>query len=414
MIARAKTFFSLLKETFDDWNKDRAPRLAAALSYYTVFSIAPFLIVVIAIAGLIAGPDAIRGRLDEQIQGLIGPEGADMVQEMIQNVSKPAENVFASIIGIVTLTLGAAGLFGQLQDALNTVWGVAPKPGRGIMGTLKDRFLSFAMVMGIAFLLLVSLVASSVIAGISNWVAGLIPGWNDGMQFVLQLINFVLSFGIITLLFATMYKVLPDAQIKWRDVWIGAAFTALLFTIGKTLLGIYIGNSGALSTYGAAGSLIIILLWIFYSAQILLFGAEFTQVYAMRYGSKIKPSEDAVAVTAEIRANEGLKQTGKATESVPKTAPMKDHIPDGAKPVAYQPPMLSSQPRPAATMPAVMKPATPAPAVTVVEPQPVPPQNWRTMIDPALALFGAFLAFLVGLVLGTQRDTDSSTDTTAQ
>jgi membrane protein len=297
-----KSIFNLFKETFNAWNEDKAPRLAAALAYYTIFSIAPFLIVVIAVAGLAFGQDAVRGRLDEQIQGLVGREGADMIQELIQNVRRPSENIWATAIGIGTLLLGAGGVFGQLQDALNTVWGITTKPGRGIVAIIKDRFLSFTMVIGVGFLLMVSLVVSTILASVKAWVLGLMPG----TEFILQIVTFLVSFGIITLLFALMYRFVPDVDIEWRDVWVGAAFTALLFEIGKTLLGLYLGNSGVLSTYGAAGSVVIILLWIFYSAQILLFGAEFTQVYAQKYGSHIQPSDNAIAITPEARARQGL------------------------------------------------------------------------------------------------------------
>lgn len=360
-MAKLKNFFSLLKEAFDEWNKDRAPRLAAALSYYTVFSIAPFLIVVIAVAGLIAGEEAVRGQLDDQVQGLMGRDGADMVQELIQNNSQPAENIFATVIGIGTLLLGAGGVFGQLQDSLNTVWGVEPKQGRGILGTIKDRFLSFTMVLGVGFLLLVSLMLSSFLAALSNFFAGLLPS----TDILLQVFNFVVSFGVITLLFAMMYKILPDVEIQWRDVWVGAAFTSLLFSVGKTALGIYLGNSGVLSTYGAAGSLIIILLWVFYSAQILLFGAEFTQVYAMRYGSRILPSDNAVAVTSEARAQQGLAPTDKAT--TPSQPQIEIVIPP--------------TPRPAVVMPAAQRSFDPL--------------NWGFAAGGAI--FGAILGYLVKL-----------------
>ncbi|HEX2908604.1 MAG TPA: YihY/virulence factor BrkB family protein [Phototrophicaceae bacterium] len=277
---RVKAFLALLKTAFDEWNKDNAPRLAAALSYYTIFSIAPLLIVVVAIAGAVWGPEAVQGRLDEQIQGMIGAQGADLVQQMVQNARHPADNLIATLIGLATLLLGAAGLFVQLKGALNTVWEVQPPP-QGIWGTIKTQLLSFTMVLGVGFLLLVSLVISAVIAALSNFINGMI----GNVEFVLQLLNFAISFSFITLLFALIYKFLPDIKIEWRDVWIGAAFTSLLFTIGKTLIGLYLGNSGVTSTYGAAGSLVIVLLWVYYSAQILLFGAEFTQVYARKYGS---------------------------------------------------------------------------------------------------------------------------------
>lgn len=366
-MSKLKTFFTLLKETLDEWNKDRAPRLAAALSYYTVFSIAPFLIVVIAVAGLIAGEDAVRGQLDDQVQGLMGREGADLVQQLIQNNSQPAENILATVIGIATLLLGAGGVFGQLQDSLNTVWGVEPKAGRGLLATIKDRFLSFTMVLGVGFLLLVSLVLSSFLAALSNLLIGLLPG----TDLLLQALNFVISFAVITLLFGMMYKILPDVEIQWRDVWVGAAFTSLLFSIGKTALGIYLGNSGVLSTYGAAGSLIIILLWVFYSAQILLFGAEFTQVYAMRYGSRILPSANAVAVTPEARAQQGLAPTEKPT--APSQPKIEIVIPPTPRPAPMPPPAL----------------------VTATPQRAFDPLNWGFAVGGAI--FGAVLGYLVKL-----------------
>jgi membrane protein len=286
-----KTMIDLLQQTYHEWTSDRVPRLAAALSYYTIFSLAPFLIVVIAVAGLVFGREAVQGRLDEQIQGLIGAQGADMVQQLIQNVSQPQQNIVASVVGLATLLLGASGVFGQLQDTMNTVWNVPERKGRGILSTIKDRFISFTMVLGVGFLLVVSLVISAALSAIHGYVLGLVPG----TETILHIINILISFGIITVLFAMIYKILPDIAIEWRDVWIGAAFTALLFTLGKFLLGWYLGNSGVLTTYGAAGSLVIILLWVFYSAQILLFGAEFTQVFAKRYGSFAEddPASDA-------------------------------------------------------------------------------------------------------------------------
>jgi membrane protein len=303
-MSKPREIFQLFKDAFDEWNADKAPRLAAALSYYTIFSIAPLLIVVIAVAGLAWGQDAVQGHIDEQIQGLVGHEGADVIQETLRNARRPQESMVATVIGLATLLLGAGGVFGQLQDALNTVWGVEAKP-RGILGTIRDRFFSFTMVVGAGFLLLVSLIISAGLAALNNFLVGLLPN----AVFVLQIINFLVSFGIITLLFALIFKVLPDVEIQWSDVWIGAAFTAILFTIGKTLIGLYLGNSGVASTYGAAGSLVIVLLWVYYSAQILLFGAEFTQVYARRYGSQIRPADDAVALTREAQLEQGIPRT---------------------------------------------------------------------------------------------------------
>jgi membrane protein len=279
---RLRPIFDLIKETFQEWNADKAPRLAAALAYYTAFSIAPLLIISIAIASAVFSEEAVRGQLDNQIQGVVGAQAADAVQEMIANSSRDSSGIIASVIGVATLLLGAAGLFGQLQDALNTVWGVPPKPNQGLLETIKDRFISFAMVLGIGFMLLVSLILSTVLSAINGWMIGLLPA----AEFLAQIINFVLSFGVITLLFAAIYKVLPDTPIKWSDVWVGAAVTALLFTIGKFLLGLYLGNSTIASSYGAAGSFVVLLVWIYYSAQILLLGAEFTHVYATHHGSR--------------------------------------------------------------------------------------------------------------------------------
>ncbi len=281
-----KTILGLLKTTFDEWNKDKAPQLAAALAYYTIFSIAPLLIVAIAVAGLVFGQQAAQDQVRTQIAGLVGPQGADFIQSMIHNANKPGSGIFATILGVVTLLAGAAGVVAQLKSTLNTIWNVQPPPGpgglKGILVAIRQQLLSFAMVLGVGFVLLVSLLLSAVTAGISGIVGDRVP------TFSYEALNFVISFGIITLLFAAIYKVLPDAEIHWRDVWVGAAVTSLLFTIGKVLIGLYLGHSATASTYGAAGSLVVILLWIYYSAQILFFGAELTQVYANQYGTRVE------------------------------------------------------------------------------------------------------------------------------
>ena len=301
-----KTSLELLKETFSEWNKDKASRLAAALAYYTVFSLAPLLIIVIAIAGSVFGEEAARGAIVGQIQGLVGRAGAEVIQAAIQNASKPAEGTIASIISVIVLIFGASGVFAELQDALNTVWEVQPKPGRGVFNVIRNRFLSFSMVLGIGFLLLVSLVMSAILAALVNFVGNAVPG----VSVLLQLVNFIFSFVVTTLLFGLIYKVLPDVKIAWSDVWIGAAITSLLFSIGRFLLGMYLGNSSFGSTYGAASSLVIILAWVYYAAQILFLGAEFTQVYARRYGSQIVPAENAMPITEEARAEQGIKSNG--------------------------------------------------------------------------------------------------------
>jgi membrane protein len=289
----------LLRNTIEQWNSDKAPQLAAALAYYTVFSMAPLLIIVIAIAGLIFGQSGAENQIVGQIRGTVGEESALLIQDMLKSASRPADGMLATIIGLVTLLAGAAGVFGQLKAALNTMWNVPPAQGpgglAGILNLLKQEFLSFTMVLGIGFLLLVSLVLSATIAALSNFV-------NNNVTVapvIWEIINFVVSFGIITLLFAAIYKVLPDARIDWQDVWIGAALTSLLFTIGKLLLGLYLGRSSVASSYGAAGSLVVILLWVYYSAQIAFFGAEFTQVYANRFGSRISYRAASKAQTAQ-------------------------------------------------------------------------------------------------------------------
>jgi membrane protein len=302
-----KTIWELLKETFSDWSEDKASRLAASLAYYTIFSIAPLIIIVIAVAGLVFGREAVQGQIEGQLQGLVGEDGAGLIQEMVQGASNESTSVIATIIGVATLLFGATGVFGQLQDALNTIWEVEPKPGRGIMGIIKDRFISFSMILGVGFLLLVSLVLSAGLAALNEFMSGMF----DSMAYMGEVINFVISFGVITLLFAMIYKILPDVEIAWSDVWIGAAVTALLFTLGKFLIGLYLGHSAVASSFGAAGALVVVLIWLYYSAQILFLGAEFTQVYAKRFGSQIKPAKDARPVTEEARAQQGLPRSDK-------------------------------------------------------------------------------------------------------
>ena len=333
-----RTVFDLFRTTFNEWNEDKAPRLAAALAYYTAFSIAPLLVIIIAVVGLVFGQEAARGQIVQQIQNEVGRDTAEVIQTMIESANSEAAGIVATVIGLVTVTLGAAGFFGQLQDALNTIWEVKPKPGRGIKDIIRERFLSFTMVLGIGFLLLVSLVISAVLSALHNFVVGLLPQ----AQFLTQLLNFVLSFGIVTLLFAMIYKVLPDVDLAWKDVIIGAAITALLFTIGKFLLSLYLGNSGVASSYGVAGSFVVLLLWVYYSAQILLFGAEFTQVYARRHGSLfIQPTGNAVAVTNQDRAQEG---TPREAPAPPEPAANLQMLPVVYDPPAIETPVTEFQP----------------------------------------------------------------------
>lgn len=295
-----RKIWSLLRETFKEWQRDECSRLAASLAYYTVFSLAPLLIIAIAIAGAIFGEEAAKGEIVTQIQGLVGREGAQVIETAIENANRPDASSIASIISLIALLFGASNVFAQLQEALNKVWNVKAKPKNGLMGFIRKRFLSFSIVLGIGFLLLVSLILSAVLSALSQYMSGLLPGFD----ILWQILNIVISFGIVTLLFALMYKFLPDVKINWSDVWTGGIITAVLFTIGKYILGLYLGQGSFGSTYGAAGSLVIILAWVYYSTQILFFGAEFTQVYARRYGSKIVPDRHAVRSTKQLGVTE--------------------------------------------------------------------------------------------------------------
>jgi membrane protein len=291
------SLITLFKDTFTKWSEHKAPRLGAALAYYALFSLTPLLMIAIAVSSFFVGPGA-QGQIVSQLDTLLGHSVANAIGDVLTHAhQEPHSSVMATVVGVVTLLLGAAGLFGQLQDALNTVWDVAPRPGRGLWGMIKDRFMSFAMVAGVMFLLLVSLLLSAALEGMSQFM---------GAGGMLEIANFFLSFAVITGLFAMMFKILPDVEIRWADVWLGAAMTALLFVVGKTALGFYLGHSSTTSTYGAAGSLVLLLIWVYYASQILLFGAEFTQVYANLYGSHVQASEDAVPLTEDARAKQGI------------------------------------------------------------------------------------------------------------
>ena len=307
------TIWNLVKETFVSWDEDRAPRLAAALAYYAIFALAPLLIIAIAVAALFFDEAQVRQSILTQLGGLIGHNGQIAIEAMIDGARKPETGMIATAIGVVTLLVAAGGLFGQLQDALNTIWEVQPKPGRGVWGMVRDRFFSFSMVLGTGFLLLISLLLSAGLAAMGQWVGG----EAYGQTLMWQIINFVVSFGVTSLLFAMIFKVLPDAKVQWRDVWIGAVVTAALFSLGRFLIGLYLGQAAPESTYGAAGSLVALLIWIYYSTQILFLGAEFTQVYATYYGSKIEPTENAVRVTEQERTQQGMpsKETVAAAEA---------------------------------------------------------------------------------------------------
>lgn len=283
-----KDIWNILKSTYAQWSSDKASELAAALAFYTALSIAPLLVLIIAVVGFFLGQEAAQGQLVGQLRSLMGPEAAQFTEEAIANANKPGAGGIASLISIAVLLWGSTNVFAQLQNSLNTIWNVEPKPGQGIMATLRHRLLSFGMVLGIGFLLLVSLAFSTVLAAISGSFNNLLPGFD----WLWQILNYVISFGVMTLLFALIFKVLPDVHVAWKDIWLGAAITSVLFIIGQFALSLYLGNQG--SAYGVAGSLMVFLLWVYYSAQILFFGAEFIQVYATRYGAGFEPSSKAV------------------------------------------------------------------------------------------------------------------------
>lgn len=291
-MSRPKLVYTLLKDTVTDWLDDKAARLAAALAFYTLLSLAPLLIIAVSVAGLVFGDEAARGEITGQLQGLLGVQGAEAIESVLANAKSPTSGVLGTIVGVVVLLFGASGVFGELQGALDQIWEVEPKSGRGVKGFLRDRFFSFTLVLGVGFLLLVSLVLSAVLAAVGGFMASHLPGG----EVVWQVINFAISLGVMTVLFALIFKVVPDVQIEWRDVWIGALVTAALFALGKLGIGMYLGRSSIGSPFGAAGSVVVLVVWVYYSAQILFFGAEFTQVYARHRGSRMTPSDNAVAI----------------------------------------------------------------------------------------------------------------------
>lgn len=289
LVVIIKAIWGVLRTAAESWMADNAPRLGAALSYYTVFAISPLFIIVIFIASLWFKKTEVQLALFNELARLIGPQGAQAVESALSAAAPHNQGKLASAIALATLILSATGLFMELQGAMNAIWGVEAKSGAGIWAFIKNRLLSFAMVLGIGFLLLVSLVVSAGLASLAKYFSALVPGLGE----LTLILNGVVSFSIITVLFAMIFKVLPDVKIAWREVWIGAAVTALLFTGGKFLLGFYLGRNSTVSAYGAAGSLVLLLLWVYYSAQILFFGAELIQVYANRFGARFEPKANA-------------------------------------------------------------------------------------------------------------------------
>ena len=285
----------MLKGAVAGWWGDNVPRMGAALAYYTLFSLAPILIVAIAVAGLAFGREAVRGEVVGQIQGLVGREGAQAVQAMLEGAAKPSSSIPATIIGIITFFLGATGAFLELQADLDAIWRVKPKEGVSFLKALvQQRLISFGLVLAFAFLLLTSLVVSAALAALHTYMGHAFPG----VAVLWEALNVVVSLAVITALFAMIYKVLPDVKLAWRDVWVGGLVTAGLFTVGKALIGLYLGSSALASTYGAAGSVLVVLIWVYYSAQIILLGAEFTREYVKYFGKRPKPEKFATGSSA--------------------------------------------------------------------------------------------------------------------
>ena len=277
-----RSLFGLCKESVASWRADYAPSMGAALAYYTVFSVAPLILIVISVVGLVFGREEARGEIFEQLSGLMGADGARAVQSMLEALHKPTQGVIATAAGVGLVVVGATTVFGELQDAFDRIWRAPVRDdGGGVLSLLRTRLLSFSMIMGIGFLLIVSLVVNAALAALGEWWAPLFGGWAT----LAQNVNSAFGFVTVTVGFAMIFKVMPRASVQWRDVWVGAAVTAVLFTVGKYLIGLYIGTTGIASGYGAAGSLVVVLVWVYYSAQIFLLGVEFTWVYAHTYGS---------------------------------------------------------------------------------------------------------------------------------
>jgi membrane protein len=279
------------KESFKGFSEDKVPKLSASLAYYTVFSLGPLLIVIIFLCSIFFGREAIEGSIYSQMTGFVGPEAAKQMQDIVKNAAISDKGTMAAIIGVITLLIGATSVFGEIQDSINGIWGLKPKPKAGFMKLIKNRLLSFGIIGSLGFLLLVSLAVTAVVEGLNDRLKDVFPGVT---VVVFYIINLLITLGVVTLLFAVIFKVLPDAKLKWKDVWAGSTVTALLFMLGKFAISFYISKSDIGSTYGTAGSLVVLLVWIYYSSIILYFGAEFTKAWVVKYGSKIQPTEYAV------------------------------------------------------------------------------------------------------------------------
>lgn len=303
-----KETWVLLKQTGIEWIEDKSPKQAAALAYYTLFALGPLLLLAIGFAGLLFGDEAARAAVMRQLEGLLGPAGAEAIGGLLQGADREWSGVLGTVAGLVILLVAAAGVFGQLKEALNRIWEVAPKKVDGwkakVMRALRKNFLSFAGVFGVGFLLLVSLLLSAALAALGRYAAGLMPG----AAIVWQVLNFLVSLAIISFVFAAIFKFLPDVRVGWRDVALGGAISALLFVIGQFAIGYYLTHGGLATRYGAASAVIVVLVWVYYSSMIVFFGAEFTQVYANFYGARVRPNEDARPLIEEMRERQAAPQ----------------------------------------------------------------------------------------------------------
>ena len=313
----------VLKEAAYEWVDDGAMRLSSSLAYYAIFSLAPLLVIVVSIAGFFFGEDAARGEMAHQIAALAGRGAGEAIQAAVQSsAAQKTTGVLATVAGMALLLFGASTVFAELKDALNTVWGVVVKPGRPFLTLVHDRFFSFSIVLAVGFLLLVSLVISVLLAALSTYMSGRI----QLPPLVWQAWDFSISFAVISGLFGMIFKLLPNVHIGWRDVWLGAVCAALLFTLGKFAIGYYLATSSIASSFGAAGSVVVVLAWVYYSACILFFGAEVTKVYARTYGSGIVPNSRAVLVDDLLRARLGLTSAIIDAASTPPSVPSRDEV----------------------------------------------------------------------------------------
>jgi len=324
-----KKFWLILKGTFAEFSEDNVLRLSAALAYYAMFSIGPLLVIAVGVAGLAfsalehGGHEDVRQQIHAQLESTLGPDSAKTIESMM-SAQKQGTSLITTIVGVVALLIGAGGVFGQLQDALNTIWEVKAKPGIGIGGFIRNRFLSFSMVLGTGFLLLISMALTTFLTAAGGAIGRMLPI----PEALIHILNFIVSFGIVALLFAMIFKYLPDVKVPFSKVWIGAIGTAILFTIGKYLLALYLGRESTKSSFGAAASVILILMWVYYASLILFFGAEFTQVYAKQTGTKVVPDEFGVRITEGERATQGIPHE--------KTAPGHKPYPEPGRP-GWQP-----------------------------------------------------------------------------